>query len=67
MEQVSGLLSWALSGVLWLLGGSERGAARQLEEKALELDMIDIWRKLNGDRKEQTIFSAIYGTYTKKN
>ncbi|XP_036598855.1 cytosolic iron-sulfur assembly component 2A-like isoform X2 [Trichosurus vulpecula] len=40
MEQVFGLLSWALSRVLWFLGRSERGAAQQpriMEEKALEV------------------------------
>ena len=33
MEQVSGLLSWTLSRVLWLSGFSEQGAT--MEEKAL--------------------------------
>uniref|UniRef100_A0A7N4UZ13 RNA-directed DNA polymerase n=1 Tax=Sarcophilus harrisii TaxID=9305 RepID=A0A7N4UZ13_SARHA len=30
-----------------------------------KLDMIDLWRKRNGDRKEYTFFSAVHGTYTK--
>uniref|UniRef100_A0A7N4Q1D9 exodeoxyribonuclease III n=1 Tax=Sarcophilus harrisii TaxID=9305 RepID=A0A7N4Q1D9_SARHA len=30
-----------------------------------KLDMIDLWRKQNGDRKEYTFFSAVHGTYTK--
>ena len=30
-----------------------------------KVDMIDLWRKLNGNRKEYTFFSAVHGTFTK--
>uniref|UniRef100_A0A7N4PK30 exodeoxyribonuclease III n=1 Tax=Sarcophilus harrisii TaxID=9305 RepID=A0A7N4PK30_SARHA len=30
-----------------------------------KLGMLDLWRKLNGDRKEYTFFSAAHGTYSK--
>ena len=30
-----------------------------------KVDMIDLWRKLNGNRKECTFFSEVHDTYTK--
>ena len=34
--------------------------------KILEkLELIDIWRKINRDKKEYTFFSAAHGTFTK--
>uniref|UniRef100_A0A7N4PVW9 exodeoxyribonuclease III n=1 Tax=Sarcophilus harrisii TaxID=9305 RepID=A0A7N4PVW9_SARHA len=30
-----------------------------------KLGMLDLWRKLNGDRREYTFFSAVHGTYSK--
>ena len=30
-----------------------------------KVDMIDLWRKLNRNRKEYTFFSVVHGTYTK--
>ena len=30
-----------------------------------KVDMMDLWRKLNGNRKEHTFFSVVNGTYTK--
>ena len=30
-----------------------------------KLELIDIWRKLNRDKKEYTFFSAVHGTFTK--
>ena len=30
-----------------------------------EVDMIDLWRKLNGDRKEYTFFLVVHGIHTK--
>ncbi|XP_043832974.1 cytosolic iron-sulfur assembly component 2A [Dromiciops gliroides] len=56
MEQVSGLLSWALSRVLWLSGRSERRAARQpriMEEKALEV--YDLIRTIRDPEKPNTL------------
>nr|XP_044620687.1 cytosolic iron-sulfur assembly component 2A isoform X2 [Equus asinus] len=56
MEQVSGLLSWTLSRVLWLSGLSERGAARQprtMEEKALEV--YDLIRTIRDPEKPNTL------------
>ena len=31
----------------------------------LEVELIDIWRKINRDKKEYTFFSAAHGTFTK--
>ena len=30
-----------------------------------KIDMIDLWRKWNGDRKGYTFFSVVLGTYAK--
>ena len=30
-----------------------------------KLELIDIWRKLNKDKKKYTFFSAVHGTFTK--
>uniref|UniRef100_A0A7N4NTT3 exodeoxyribonuclease III n=1 Tax=Sarcophilus harrisii TaxID=9305 RepID=A0A7N4NTT3_SARHA len=30
-----------------------------------KLGMLDLWRKLNGDRREYTFFSAVHETYSK--
>ena len=30
-----------------------------------EIELIDIWRKLNRNKKEYTFFSAVHGTFTK--
>ncbi|KAM9585804.1 cytosolic iron-sulfur assembly component 2A isoform 2-T7 [Trichechus inunguis] len=56
MEQLSGLLSWTLSRVLWLSGLSERGAARRpqiMEEKALEV--YDLIRTVRDPEKPSTL------------
>uniref|UniRef100_A0A2K6E3D8 Uncharacterized protein n=1 Tax=Macaca nemestrina TaxID=9545 RepID=A0A2K6E3D8_MACNE len=56
MQPVSGLLSWTLSRVLWLLGLSEPGAARQpriMEEKVLEV--YDLIRTIRDPEKPNTL------------
>ena len=30
-----------------------------------KLELIDMWRRVNRDKKEYTFFSAAYGTFTK--
>ena len=30
-----------------------------------KVDMIDFWKKMNGDRNDYTFFTVVHGTYTK--
>nr|XP_012804702.2 cytosolic iron-sulfur assembly component 2A [Jaculus jaculus] len=56
LERVPGLLSWALSRVLWFSSLSEQGAARQpriMEEKALEV--YDLIRTIRDPEKPNTL------------